>query len=59
MLIIIHACSTAYFATFNGKYLRYDAELLKKKKNQEDKDEHERLISMQDGGYGSTEGNMN
>mmetsp|Transcript_29505 Transcript_29505/g.46341 ORF Transcript_29505/g.46341 Transcript_29505/m.46341 type:complete len:837 (+) Transcript_29505:121-2631(+) len=30
MLIIIHACSTMYFATFNGKYLRYEAEEGKK-----------------------------
>ena len=32
MLIIIHACSTIFFATFNGTYLRYEAEEEKKAK---------------------------
>lgn len=32
MLIIIHACSTMYFATFNGKYLRYDMRQRKKRR---------------------------
>lgn len=54
MLIIIHACSTAYFATFNGKYLRYEAELEKKAKKEEEK---ERLLSVHEGGYGSLKHN--
>jgi len=53
MLIIIHACSTLFFATFNGKYLRYEAELEKKAKKEEA--EQERLISMHEGGYGSVD----
>ena len=31
LLIIITCLSTVYFATFNGKYLRYEAELAKKR----------------------------
>lgn len=30
LLIVIHACSTLYFASFNGRYLRNEAELEKK-----------------------------
>ena len=55
MLIIIHAFSTCYFATFNGKYLRHEAELEKKAKKEEEK---ERLLEDLHrehavGGYGS------
>jgi heme/copper-type cytochrome/quinol oxidase subunit 2 len=46
MLIIIHALSTLYFSTFNGKYLRHEAELAKKAKME--KEENEYLS-----GYGS------
>lgn len=53
MLIIIHACSTCYFATFNGTYLRYEAELEKKEKKEEEK---EKLLSeLQNQHYGSVE----
>jgi len=31
LLIVLHACGTVYFATFNGRYLRYEAEEAKKK----------------------------
>lgn len=37
MLIIIHACSTVFFATFNGTYLRYEAEEEKKAKKEEER----------------------
>jgi len=32
LLIILASVSTVYFATFNGKYLRYEAELAKKRR---------------------------
>ena len=52
MLIVIHALSTCYFATFNGTYLRYEAEEEKKAK----KEERRRLLAGgQNGGYGSAE----
>ena len=41
MLIIIHSSATCYFATFNGSYLRYEAELEKKADKEEEK---ERLL---------------
>jgi len=41
LLIILHVISTCYFATFNGSYLRYEAELGKEAKNKEEK---ERLL---------------
>ena len=55
MLIIIHAVSTCYFATFNGTYLRYEAELEKKAQ----KEEKAKLLAdsyheqQGGGGYGS------
>lgn len=56
MLIIIHAVSTCYFATFNGTYLRYEAESAKKAKKEEEK---EKLLSdlHQQHGYGAVEPN--
>uniref|UniRef100_A0A7S4RSP2 Major facilitator superfamily (MFS) profile domain-containing protein n=1 Tax=Ditylum brightwellii TaxID=49249 RepID=A0A7S4RSP2_9STRA len=30
LLIVVHACATVFFATFNGRYLRLEAELAKK-----------------------------
>ena len=42
MLIIIHSLATCYFATYNGIYLRYEAEL---KKKEEKIDEKNRLLS--------------
>mmetsp|Transcript_24689 Transcript_24689/g.49275 ORF Transcript_24689/g.49275 Transcript_24689/m.49275 type:complete len:798 (-) Transcript_24689:133-2526(-) len=58
MLIIIHACSTMYFATFNGKYLRYEAEEEKKAKKEA---KRERILAeMQaNGGYGAVDQGMN
>lgn len=54
MLIVIHAVSTCYFATFNGTYLRYEAEEEKKAK----KEEKRRLIAAGGGGsYGAAEPN--
>ena len=52
MLIIIHAVSTCYFATFNGTYLRYDAEEAKKAKKEE---ERAKLLSNlhEEHGYGA------
>ncbi|KAL3798160.1 hypothetical protein HJC23_005721 [Cyclotella cryptica] len=40
MLIIIHACSTLYFSTFDGKYLRYEAELEKKATKENEKNQY-------------------
>eukprot|EP00579_Thalassiosira_antarctica_P001250 CAMPEP_0201869308 /NCGR_PEP_ID=MMETSP0902-20130614/2867_1 /ASSEMBLY_ACC=CAM_ASM_000551 /TAXON_ID=420261 /ORGANISM="Thalassiosira antarctica, Strain CCMP982" /LENGTH=869 /DNA_ID=CAMNT_0048394793 /DNA_START=81 /DNA_END=2690 /DNA_ORIENTATION=- len=59
MLIIIHALSTCYFATFNGTYLRHEAELEKKAKKEEEK---EKLLSdlhkkHEAAGYGAVEPN--
>jgi len=34
LLIVIHTLVTVYFATFNGKYLRYEHELQKKAENE-------------------------
>ncbi|KAL7539707.1 hypothetical protein ACHAXR_009598 [Thalassiosira sp. AJA248-18] len=60
LLIIIHAVSTCYFATFDGTYLRHEAELEKKAKKEELK--AERLNDLQEqhrsgqgvvAGYGS------
>jgi len=58
MLIIIHACSTMYFATFNGKYLRYEAEEEKKAKKEA---KMERILAeMQaNGGYGAVDQGVN
>jgi hypothetical protein len=53
LLIIIHACSTLYFATFNGTYLRHEAETEKKAKKEEEK---QRLLSQNEG-YGSVDPN--
>eukprot|EP00573_Skeletonema_grethae_P000868 CAMPEP_0201687840 /NCGR_PEP_ID=MMETSP0578-20130828/1715_1 /ASSEMBLY_ACC=CAM_ASM_000663 /TAXON_ID=267565 /ORGANISM="Skeletonema grethea, Strain CCMP 1804" /LENGTH=775 /DNA_ID=CAMNT_0048172019 /DNA_START=188 /DNA_END=2516 /DNA_ORIENTATION=- len=54
MLIIIHACSTMYFATFNGQYLRYDAEEAKKAAKEAKK---ERILAeiQQTGSYGAVD----
>ena len=56
MLIIIHACSTMYFATFNGKYLRYEDEEDKKAKKEAKK---ERILAeiQQTGSYGAFDDN--
>jgi hypothetical protein len=35
LLIVVHACATVFFATFNGRYLRYEHEL--EKQNQEER----------------------
>ena len=58
MLIIIHACSTMYFATFNGKYLRYEAEEEKKTKKEAKRD---RILAemQQNRGYGAVDQGMN
>jgi hypothetical protein len=45
LLIVLHACGTVFFATFNGRYLRYEAEEGKKiqqaaAKNQRDQWKH-------------------
>lgn len=55
MLIIIHAVSTCYFATFNGKYLRYEAELDKKEKKEQEKEKLLEDLHKQHGvgGYGA------
>jgi magnesium-transporting ATPase (P-type) len=37
-LIVIFAAATCYFATFNGAYLRYEAEEAKKAKKEEERD---------------------
>ena len=52
MLIIISAVATCYFATFNGAYLRYEAEEARKA---EKESEREKLLSelQQQHGYGS------
>lgn len=38
MLIVIFAVATCYFATFNGMYLRYEAEEAKKEKKEEERE---------------------
>jgi hypothetical protein len=52
MLIIISAVATCYFATFNGTYLRYEAEEARKA---EKESEREKLLSelQKQHGYGS------
>ena len=50
LLIVIHASATIYFATFNGTYLRYEAELEKKAKKEA---ERERLIAERRTQYGA------
>mmetsp|Transcript_19947 Transcript_19947/g.41986 ORF Transcript_19947/g.41986 Transcript_19947/m.41986 type:complete len:843 (+) Transcript_19947:263-2791(+) len=59
MLIIIHAVSTCYFATFNGTYLRHEAELEKKAKKEEKKAKLLDDLHKQHGvgGYGAMEPN--
>lgn len=52
LLIIIHAVSTLYFSTFNGKYLRYEAELEKKAKKEEEQNQY-LMQQQQEMGYGS------
>ena len=57
LLIVIHASATVYFATFNGSYLRYDAEREKKAKKDA---ERERLMAQRRGqGYGAVGGGLN
>lgn len=56
LLIVIHASATIYFATFNGTYLRYEAELEKKAKKDA---ERERLIAEHRSQYGSVGGGLN
>ncbi|KAL7499858.1 hypothetical protein ACHAWT_007878 [Skeletonema menzelii] len=58
MLIIIHACSTMYFATFNGSYLRYEAEEEKKAAKEE---KRQRILAemQQNGGYGAVDQGVN
>ena len=53
MLIIIHAVSTCYFATFNGTYLRYEAEEAKKAKKEA---EREKLLADLQEKHGSSGG---
>lgn len=62
MLIIIHAFSTCYFASFNGTYLRHEAELDKKAKKEEEKARlleslHTKHAADGGHGYGSLEPN--
>ena len=38
LLIVIFAAATCYFATFNGAYLRYEAEEAKKAKKEEERE---------------------
>jgi MFS family permease len=42
LLIVVHACATVFFATFNGRYLRYEHEL-----DRQSKDEHRKLLLQQ------------
>eukprot|EP00547_Thalassionema_nitzschioides_P001747 CAMPEP_0194214880 /NCGR_PEP_ID=MMETSP0156-20130528/16272_1 /TAXON_ID=33649 /ORGANISM="Thalassionema nitzschioides, Strain L26-B" /LENGTH=1143 /DNA_ID=CAMNT_0038943235 /DNA_START=349 /DNA_END=3780 /DNA_ORIENTATION=+ len=39
LLIVLHAAVTVFFATFNGRYLRYEHELAKKNKNEQERNE--------------------
>ena len=34
LLIVLHAAATVWFATFNGRYLRYEHELIKKEEQE-------------------------
>jgi len=49
LLIILHAAATVFFATFNGRYLRYEHELLKKEQEEERANarEHKPLLAEQ------------
>lgn len=59
MLIIIHACSTMYFASFNGKYLRYEAEEEKKAEKEAKKQMLLDKMQQANGGYGAVDPGMN
>jgi len=55
---VYSAAATVFFATFNGRYLRYEHELEKKAK-EEDEDEHENALRYKNAStayYGSQEG---
>jgi len=49
LLIVLHTLVTVYFATFNGKYLRYEHELLKKQEEHDEEDEEEEQEHAFDG----------
>ena len=55
MLIVIFAAATCYFATFNGSYLRYEAEEAKIAKKEEEKESmlSGRRLNHHGIGYGS------
>jgi len=61
LLICIHAVSTVYFATFNGTYLRHEAELEKKAIKEAKREKllaaRRQTSGQQQGGYGSIEHN--
>lgn len=38
LLIVLHAAVTVFFATFNGRYLRYEQELVKKESEKQEKE---------------------
>eukprot|EP00542_Grammatophora_oceanica_P006724 CAMPEP_0194066484 /NCGR_PEP_ID=MMETSP0009_2-20130614/86048_1 /TAXON_ID=210454 /ORGANISM="Grammatophora oceanica, Strain CCMP 410" /LENGTH=639 /DNA_ID=CAMNT_0038719443 /DNA_START=100 /DNA_END=2019 /DNA_ORIENTATION=- len=52
LLIVLHAAVTIFFATFNGRYLRYEHELAKKEKeDREDAAAAAEEEAADDGGY--------
>jgi hypothetical protein len=53
VLIVIHAAATVFFATFNGRYLRYEHELEKKAQ-----DERRESINDSSSFYGPSNANM-
>jgi len=57
LLIVMHAVSTCYFATFNGTYLRYNAETAKKELKAEEKQNLLEDLQQQHAAYGSVEPN--
>ena len=58
LLIVLHTAATVFFATFNGKYLRYEHELERKAEEEEqdqlEQEEQEAIhpFYRNQGGYG-------
>ena len=50
LLIILHAGITFFFASFNGRYLRLEAELEKKRKKEEEEEARRALMQEADSG---------
>ena len=49
LLIVLHTLVTVYFATFNGRYLRYEHELRKKEEEETEDAERQALLTFEGG----------